>query len=119
EREDRKGVARAKKYGKARSERPGEAETGRGRLGESHEGAQSYLVILAVAVAARPRRPLGECRRIVAVADLAPFGVALGFVLLHDRSRRDFLGAPAVATRLLGGLFDVLVLAPLFRANPA
>src|SRR5262245_6517660 len=50
---------------------------------------------------------------------LASLGVAPGLVLLHDRPRRDFLGAPAVAAGLPRGLLDVLVLAALLRADAA
>src|SRR2546427_12176472 len=40
-------------------------------------------------------------------------------VLLHYGARGDLLGALAVASGTLGGLFDVFVLALLFRAAPS
>src|SRR5205823_641020 len=43
--------------------------------------------------------------------------VPLLLVLLHDGSRRDFLGALAVAAGFFGALLDVLVLALLLLAN--
>jgi hypothetical protein len=39
------------------------------------------------------------------------------FVLFQHRSRCDFLGAPAIASRFLGRFFDVLILALFLGAN--
>lgn len=50
-------------------------------------------------------------------ATSAPLAVALLFVIFHDGSRGDFLGALAVSAGLFCAVFDVLILPLLFRAN--
>jgi hypothetical protein len=48
---------------------------------------------------------------------LVTFPVAFLLVLFHHRPGGHFLGSPAVATRPLGTLLDVLVLALLLASN--
>src|SRR5262249_6858352 len=88
---------------------------------DSARWVKGYRVSLTASGLGATRRPPGW--RAAASSPgrrkLASPGVALGLVLLHDRPRRDFLGATAVAAGLPRGLLDVLVLASLLRADAA
>lgn len=81
------------------------------------KGIRKYAELCAVMVrryavitGAKPRRPIAN-------GDLVPFAMASPLVVLHHRSRGDFLSALTVAPGLLRSFFDVLVFALLFATH--